>query len=315
MTRVVFMGTPEFAVPALRRLLEAYQVVGVVTQPDRPAGRGRKLQPPPVKELALTQGLPVLQPRSLRKDPAALQAIADLRPDLIVVAAYGLILPQSVLDIPPHGCLNIHASLLPKYRGPAPIPAAILAGDKETGVTIMRMDAGMDTGPILAQRRTPIHPDDTTASLSARLAELGAELLSEVLPRWLKGEITPQPQDDAQATYCGLIRKEDGEIDWTQPAEAIARQVRAYDPWPGAFTFWRGQRLKVLRARPADLPADSPAGTVILADKLPAVVTGQGALLLDEIQLAGKRAMPADTFIRGYRDFVGSRLGKIHSPS
>jgi methionyl-tRNA formyltransferase len=315
MTRAVFMGTPEFAVPTLRRLLQAYQVVGVVTQPDRPAGRGRKLQPPPVKELALAQGLPVLQPRSLRKDPAAVQAIADLEPDVIVVAAYGLILPQSVLDIPPHGCLNIHASLLPKYRGPAPIPAAILAGDGETGVTIMLMDAGMDTGPIIAQRRTPIHPDDTTASLSARLAELGAELLLEVLPGWLSGELTPQPQDDAQATYCGLIRKEDGGIDWTQPAEFIARQVRAYNPWPGAFTFWRGQRLKVLRARPVEAPTDSPPGTVTLVERLPGVITGEGVLLLEEVQLAGKRAMPADVFIRGHRDFVGSRLGQIPSPS
>jgi len=312
MTRVLFMGTPEFAVPALRRLLESYQVVGVVTQPDRPAGRGQKVQMSPVKGLALAHGLPVLQPRSLRKDPVAIQAITKLRPDLIVVAAYGLILPQPVLDLPPHGCLNIHASLLPRWRGPAPIPAAILAGDEETGVTLMRMDAGMDTGPILAQRRTPIRPDDTTASLSERLAELGADLLAETLPGWLKGEIAPQPQDEAQATVCGLIRKEDGQIDWTRPAVLIERQVRAYHPWPGAFTFWRGQQLKVLRAGGATALharlADHSPGTVILVDRTPGVITGEGVLLLEEVQLAGKRAMPAQAFVQGYRDFVGSRF-------
>lgn len=318
MTRVVFMGTPEFAVPALRRLLESYQVVGVVTQPDRPAGRGQKVQVSPVKELALAHGLPVLQPRSLRKDPLAVQAIADLHPDLIVVAAYGLILPQPVLDLPPHGCLNIHASLLPRWRGPAPIPAAILAGDQETGVTLMCMDAGMDTGPIVVQRRTPIRPDDTTASLSERLSELGANLLAETLPSWLNGEIAPQPQDEAQATVCGLIRKEDGQIDWTRPAALIERQVRAYHPWPGAFTFWRGQQLKVLRSSATGLharPADLSPGTVILVGRTPGVITGEGVLLLDEVQLAGKRAMPAQAFVQGYRDFVGSRLGETPTPT
>ncbi len=310
MTRVVFMGTPEFAIPSLRRLIERYEVAGVLTQPDRPAGRGQQVVASPVKELALAHGLPVLQPRTLRK-PEPQAELAALRPDVIVVAAYGLILPQAVLDLPPHGCLNVHASLLPKWRGAAPVAAAILAGDAETGVTIMRMDAGMDTGDILLQAPETIRLDDTTGSLSARLAELGAELLAAALPRWLSGEITARPQEESQATYCKLLSKEDGRIDWTLPAEVIARQVRAFDPWPGSFTTWEGRRLKVLRggARPGG-PGDALPGRVVMRDGELGVVTGAGVLVLRELQMEGKRSMDVRAFLAGYRGFPGSVLGQ-----
>lgn len=310
-THIVFMGTPDFAVPSLAALLrDGYQVVGVVTQPDRPAGRGRQLAPSPVKRFAEEHGLTVLQPTTLRQ-PEPVAELQALAPDLIVVAAYGLILPQAVLDVPPHGCLNVHGSLLPRYRGAAPIPAAILAGDQETGVTIMLMDAGMDTGPILSQAVCPIEPDDTTSTLTTKLAELGAALLSQTLPRWLAGEIEPQPQDEERATYAPMMRKADGQIDWALPAEQIARRVRAYQPWPGAVTFWEGQPLKLLRAR-ALLAATAAPGRVVARGEGAAVGTGEGLLLLEEVQLAGKRAMSIADFLRGQRGFIGSVLG---SPS
>ena len=309
-TRVVFMGTPDFAVPSLRALVTGgYDVVGVVTQPDRPAGRGRKLTASPVKRFAEEHGLPVLQPKTFRQ-PEPVAELAALAPDVIVVAAYGLILPQAVLDIPPHGCLNVHGSLLPKYRGAAPIPAAILAGDEETGVTIMLMDAGMDTGPILSQATCPIEPEDTTGTLTAKLAELGAELLMETLPRWLAGEIEPQPQAHELATYAPMIRKADGRIDWTLPAEQIARQVRAYQPWPGATTFWRGKLLKVLKADALpEVVAKGQPGCVVRWEDGAAVLTGRGLIVLKEVQLAGKRPLPIADFLRGQRGFEGSKLG------
>ena len=310
MARIVFMGTPEFAVPTLRSLDEVHQVVGVVTQPDRPAGRGRNLVMSPVKEAATACELPVFQPESLRSE-GAVARLRDWEPEVIVVAAFGQILRKPVLELPPRGCLNVHASLLPRYRGAAPIPAAILAGDRVTGVTIMRMDEGMDTGPILAQAKCSIMPDDTTGSLSAKLAELGARLLVETLPAWLGGQIDAQPQDDALATYCPLIRKQDGRLDWTLPAAQLDRQVRAYDPWPGAYTTWQGQRLKVLRARPLTdwRERGQPGQVVALApDGLP-VITGAGALELLEVQLAGKKPMAAGVFARGQRELIGSLLG------
>jgi methionyl-tRNA formyltransferase len=313
------MGTPEFAVPVLVSLVEIDslgtsrgQVVGVVTQPDRPSGRGRKLQPSPVKVVARRYGLPVLEPTSLRKPESQADLLA-LQPDVIIVAAFGQILPSEVLDLPPHGCINVHASLLPRWRGAAPIAAAILAGDEITGITIMKMDAGLDTGPILSQRSIPIGPDDTRESLTARLAELGAGLLSDTLPDWLAGHIQPQPQDDGQATLAPRLAKEEGRIDWHEPAEKIARRVRAFYPWPGAFTFWQGKQLKILRAA-ASLETRpkgeaSPPGTVIEGPDGPGIVTGLGILNLYEVQPAGKRPMPADTFTHGARGFVGSRLG------
>lgn len=303
------MGTPNFAIPALEALADAYHVVGVVTQPDRPAGRGRRTAPSPVKQVALERGLPLYQPRSLRA-PEAVAQLAAWRPEVIVVAAFGQILRQDVLELPPYGCLNVHASLLPRWRGAAPVPAAILGGDKVTGVTIMRMDAGLDTGPILAQREELIRPDDTTGTLEGRLAQLGAALLMDTLPLYLAEELSPQSQPAEGATYASQLRKEDGRIDWTLPAVELDRQVRAFNPWPGAFTTWRGRRLKVLRAAPLpDWDRNAPPGTVFtLADGL-AVAAGRGALRLEEVQLAGKRPMDIEAFLHGRRDFVGGQLG------
>lgn len=309
--RLIFLGTPAFAVPSLQRLAEtgAYDIVHVITQPDRPAGRGRKLRPSPVKEAAQALGLPVWTPETL-KTPDAVAFLQSLQPDVAVVVAYGEILRPEVLAIPPKGFVNVHASLLPKYRGAAPIQAAILNGDRETGVSIMLLDEGMDTGPVLAQRVVPIAPDETAGSLSEKLAQVGADLLVETLPRWLAGEIEPAPQDHSQASITRLIRKHHGRIDWTQPAAVIERQVRAYTPWPSAFTTWNGRLLKVLRARVVDAPVQGLApGTVVLHEEGPAVVTGEGLLLLDEVQLAGKRPTTGKAFLQGYGDVVGARLG------
>jgi methionyl-tRNA formyltransferase len=308
-TRVVFMGTPGFAVPSLVALWERYPVVGVVTQPDRPAGRGRSVAPSPVKEAALARGIAVYQPRSLRT-AEALEPLAQWQPEVIVVAAFGQILPPAVLALPAHGCLNLHASLLPRYRGAAPIPAAILAGDAVTGVTLMHMDEGMDTGPILAQAECPIGAEDTTGSLTARLAEVGARLLVEVLPGWLAGEVPARPQDGPMATYCKPLRKEDGRLDWAAPAAVLDRQVRGCHPWPGAYTTWRGQVLKIMRARPRpEWAGGGPPGTVVLLPEGLGVVTGQGLLELVEVQLAGKRPMPAGEFARGQRGLGGEMVG------
>ena len=307
--RVVFMGTPHFAVPILLALGKSHQVVGVVTQPDRRAGRGRQVVASPVKEVVLARGWPLFQPATLRS-PDAVAQLADWNPDVIVVAAFGQILHQPVLTLPPHGCLNVHASLLPRYRGAAPIAAAILDGETLTGVTIMRMDEGLDTGPILAQAECLIAPDDTTATLTAKLAGLGAGLLVATLPGWLAGQIYAQPQDASSATYCKPLEKADGHLDWTRHAVHLDRQVRACDPWPGAFTTWQGQRLKVLRARarPAWQGRARP-GQVIELEEGIGVVTGQGVLQVVEVQLAGKKPMTAAVFVRGQRDLLGNFLG------
>lgn len=309
MARVIYMGTPDFAVPALEALDERHEVVGVVTQPDRRAGRGMNLVPPPVKEAALLRGIPTFQPPNL-KSPEAVAHLAGWQPDAIAVFAFGQLLPPQVLDLPPYGCLNVHPSLLPRYRGASPIIAAILAGDKFTGVTIMCLDEGLDTGPVLAQEKHPIAPDDTTRSLTAKLSRKGALLLSETLTGWLKGEIQAHPQDESLATYCDHLQKEDGLLDWNQPAEYLDRQVRAYDPWPGTFTTWEGRRIKVLRTRPQ--PAwrgeGAPGQLVELPDGL-GVVTGTGLLELLEVQLAGKKPMSGNLFARGQRNLVGSFFG------
>jgi len=308
------MGTPEFAAPVLEALVDAHQVVGVVTQPDRPAGRGRRLVPSPVKQLVVERGLPTFQPNSLRP-PEAVAHLATWEPDVIVVAAFGQILRQDVLDLPPHGCLNVHASLLPRWRGAAPLAAAILAGDEVTGVTIMQMDAGLDAGPTLSQEKVPIRPDDTRATLGERLARLGAELLVDMLPAYLSGNLVPRNQPDEGATYARQLRKEDGLLDWSLPAIELDRRIRAFTPWPGAFTTWHGRTLKVLQATP--LPAtrqDVPPGTVVALGDGAAAVTGSGALSLEEVQLAGKRSIDIDAFLRGQRGFVGSRLGKQPEP-
>jgi methionyl-tRNA formyltransferase len=314
-TRIVFLGTPAFAVPALAALYEGaeahnWQLAGVATQPDRPAGRGKQVAASPVKQYAVERGLPVLQPQSLRKDPGAAADLAALAPDLLVVAAYGLILPPSVLTLPTFGCINVHASLLPAYRGASPITAAILEGRTETGITIMLMDEGMDTGPALRQAASPILPTDTTASLSARLADLGAQLLVQTLPDWLDGRIAPIRQSElgGEASGCRLIKKEHGQIDWSQEAAAIERMVRAYTPWPTAYSTWRGEIFKILAA--AVLEGSAPPGVVAATAAGPAVGTGAGLLLLQTVQAAGKRAMPAAAFANGAAGFVGGRLGE-----
>jgi methionyl-tRNA formyltransferase len=307
MARAIFMGTPQFAVPTLRGLTEHHTVVAVITQPDRPAGRGRRLAPAPVKEFAQAHGLPLLQPPRVR-DPAVVAELAALNAEVTVVAAFGQILPQEILDVPAHGSLNVHASLLPRWRGAAPIPAAILAGDAQTGVTIMLMDAGLDTGPILVQRACPVGPEDTTGTLTARLAQMGADLLLAVLPGWLHGEIVPQRQDPAGVTLSPRIDKKAGHIDWGRSADEIDRQVRAYQPWPGAYTAWQGRQLKILRATPLDKKAEATPGTVVALPEGPAVVTGQGVLLLREVQVEGKRPTQAETFVRGARGFIGEIL-------
>lgn len=307
--RIVFMGTPEFAVPSLERLvLNQYRVVAVYTQPDRPAGRGRILVSPPVKELALRLGLPVVQPVSL-KPAEEVALLAELKPDIIVVAAFAQILPQSVLDIPAYGCINIHPSLLPRHRGASPVAAAILAGDKFSGVSIMLLEAGMDTGPILARAAIPVSPQDNTGSLTEKLSFIAASLLQETLTGWLKHEIVPQPQNEAEATYFARVNKEEGEVDWGLPTVEIWRRVRAFNPWPGSYTRWRGKRLKIIEAMP--VTGESEAGRVLVLpgpEAVPGVGTGDGVLGLLRVQLEGKREMSAADFVRGQRDFIGALL-------
>jgi len=306
--RIVFMGTPRFAVPILMGLMEQHEVVAVVTQPDRAAGRGRRITPSAVKSFATSHGLLVLQPTSLHQ-MRVIKQLRSFEADLFVVAAFGQMLPSDVLSIPSHGCLNVHASLLPKYRGASPIAWAILNGEAETGVTIMLMDEGMDTGPILAQRALAIRPDDTTGSLSERLAEIGKVLLLETIPLWLAGEISPRAQEDERATYARSLKKTDGLIDWNLSAVEIWRRCRAFDPWPGAYTFWRGRVLKLLRSRPLPHPnGEEMPGRVIRVAEGIAVKTGQGLLLLETVQLSGRRPLPIADFARGQRGFVGSIL-------
>ena len=309
--RVVFMGTPAFAVPALRALVERGHVVaGVFTQPDRRAGRGRKLSASPIKIFSEERGLPVFQPRSLRQDAeSARSELAELAPDAVIVAAYGLFLPEEVLRLPRLGCLNIHPSLLPRHRGPSPVTTAILDGDEATGVTIMLLDEGMDTGPILAQQETRIAADETAEELTGRLFELGSELLVDTLDRWDRGQIVPTPQNDEDASVTRRLEREDGRIDWSQSADSLARRVRAFTPWPGAFTTWRGRTLKVLSARSLDVSLDGTPGTVVrLEDSTIAVLTGSGALAVHNLQIEGRLAMSPADFVRGYGDFIGSIL-------
>ncbi len=300
--RIVFMGSPGFALPTLQALANHYPVVGVVTQPDRPAGRGRRLASPPVKTLAAELGIPVLQPKRLRSDQHAKEQIWAWKPDVIVVVAFGQILKSDILRSPPFGCLNVHASLLPRWRGVSPIQAAIRHGDSETGVTIMLMDEGIDTGPILAQRAIPITPQDTGGSLSEKLARLGAELLLETLPNYLNGNIIPKPQGESPTPYLSMLSKSDGELDFNQPADSLERLVRAYQPWPGTFTWWKGAPLKVLAAHP--VKAASPgAGVQTIAEGKPAIGTCDGLLVLDQVQPAGKKPMSGEVFLRGARDW------------
>jgi len=300
MARIVFMGTPAFAVPTLSRLVDDGHEVAVVTQPDRPAGRGRMLEIPPVKRVALQNNLPVVQPESVNT-PEFASYLADVRPEVGVVAAFGQLLGRQILQIPKHGYLNVHASLLPRHRGASPVAAAILAGDEETGVTIMLIDEGLDTGPILAQASCPIEPTDTTATLENKLATLGAELMSVTLPRWLAGAIEPRPQAPNSATMANRVQKSDGKVDWNAPAEKLWRMCRAYNPWPGLFTYAGERRINLWRVRPLpDWQGDELPGEVIAEndDEL-VVATGKGALVLEEVQLAGKKRVCGRDFRRG----------------
>ncbi len=306
------MGTPAFAVPSLRALVEeGYDVVAVYTQPDRKAGRGQRLTFSPVKEVALPLGLEVVQPESL-KNAEVVKHLSGYAPEVIVIAAFGKILPAEVLALPKFGCVNVHPSLLPRHRGPSPVAAAILNGDETTGVTIMLLDEGVDSGPILSQREAPILEDDTTGSLTARLAEVGARLLIETLPLWVKGKIVPKPQDESQASYSSLVGKEAGKVDWQLPAVEIWRRVRAFEPSPGSYTWWKGKRLKLCKVVPLEVAIQAEPGEVVaLPIGLPAVVgvgTGRGILGLISMHPEGKRRMPAEEFVRGQRDFVGSKL-------
>jgi methionyl-tRNA formyltransferase len=311
MIRVLYLGSPDFAVAPLDMLAGAgYTIVGVVTQPDRPAGRKRALTPPPVKLAAQRLGIPLVQPQTLR-DPAALDAIRALQPDVGIVVAYGEILRPAALEIAPLGYLNIHPSLLPLYRGPAPVAGAILAGDSETGVTVMQLDRGMDSGPILAQATVPLPSGARTGPLTEELMRLGTRLLLEVLPRYAAGELALQPQDHSQATYTSMLKKNNGQVDWALPALVIERTIRAYDPWPGAFTLWKGQQLKLLSASiEPDWSGEEPPGTILAAtEDGPLVATGSGALVLHEVQPAGKRTMGGHAWLMGQRDAVGQRMG------
>jgi methionyl-tRNA formyltransferase len=305
--RVVFMGSPEFALPSLEALAQNYDVVGVVTQPDRPAGRGRKLTPPPIRALADELGIPVIQPRRL-PEVEAMSVLAGWNPDLIVVTAFGQILRAEVLELPLHGCINVHASLLPRWRGAAPIQAAILHGDTRTGITIMKMDEGLDTGPIISQQDLSLTDQDTAASLSPKLARLGARLLIESLPEYLSGNLQPTPQL-GEPSYARMLKKSDGELDFTKSALHLERQIRAFHPWPGTYMIWNGQPLKILAARVAESKSRAdydkfvPGGHRIIEEQ-PAVMTGDGTLILDELQPAGKKSMAGRMFLQGARDWV-----------
>ena len=304
--RVVFMGSREFAVPTLRVLAERHEVVGVVTQPDRPAGRGKRKSASEVKQVAIRLGLRVFEPVSLRA-AQSIEPLASLTPDLIVVAAYGQILPQSVLDLPALGCLNVHASLLPRWRGASPVQAAILHGDPETGVSIMLMEAGLDTGPILAQRATPIAARETAGTLSTRLAQIGADLLVEVLPAYQAGGLSPVAQEESLATKAPRIKKSDGRIDLNHPAAELARQILAYEPWPGSYLQWDGRRL-LIRAARAVATAQASPGQVFELDQRLAIGTGEGALVLEQVQPEGKRSMDGQSFLHGWPSFMRAQL-------
>ena len=309
--KIVFMGTPGFAVPVLTALIDAgHDIAGVYTQPDRPSGRGRRSRPSGIKALAMELGLRVFQPESLRRDEVARRDLASLGPDLIVVAAYGLYIPADVLATPLLGCLNIHPSLLPLYRGPSPVASAILNGDSLTGVTVMVVTERMDAGPIVAQRETPIGPEENTPELTARLFEGGAGLLLEVLPGWRRGDVRSRDQDESQTTVTRRLTRDDGLIDWSRPAEEIARRARAYDPWPGSFTYWQGRMLKLSKVAVIPNPTrNAGPGEVVTIPGGIGIGTADRLISPGSLQIEGRRPVAAPDFARGQRDFVGSTLG------
>jgi methionyl-tRNA formyltransferase len=309
--RIVFMGTPDFASASLEALLRSDDsIVGVVTQPDRPKGRGQTLTPSPVKLLAQREQIPLLQPLKM-KDPEFFHTLAGWKPDLIAVAAFGRILPPAILSLPPRGCINVHGSLLPKYRGAGPIQWAIINGETETGITTMLMDEGMDTGAMLLQEAIPITPDDTVGTLSPRLAELGGRLLVETITRLKAGALIPRPQDASQATLAPLLKKEDGLIDWAFPATVLANRVRGLSPWPGAYTTMAGgDRWTIWRALALPEPVTKPPGIVVaVTTKAIHVATGEGVLAVTELQPANSRRMAVSQYLAGHPVVVGERLG------
>jgi methionyl-tRNA formyltransferase len=306
--RIVFMGVADFAVPALVRLANSeHEVVAVYTRQDKPSGRGRGISESPVKHIAEEMGLEVRQVENFKNADDVVD-LTGLKPDMIVVTSFGIILPQSVLDIPTYGCLNLHPSLLPLYRGPTPIPAAILAGDDVTGTSIMLIDKNIDSGPILAQREVPIEPSDTTQSLTDKLAHISADLLMETLPGWLSCSITPRPQKQEDATYTKMINKDDGALYWQLPATELWRRVRAYYPWPVTFTLWNGKGIRILAAVPQQGQLGEVGRIIDLGCGEVGVQTGNGILKLMRVQVEGKKEMGITEFVRGQRDFVGSRL-------
>jgi methionyl-tRNA formyltransferase len=307
--RLVFMGTPAFACPTLQRLVDhGDDILAVVTQPDRPKGRGQQLTPPPVKSLAAAHGIPVIQTARVRA-PEFIEAMEELKPDLIVVVAFGQILPKALLDIPHYGCINVHASLLPRYRGAAPINWCIINGETETGVTTMQMDVGLDTGDMLVRKSTPIEPDEDASSLHDRLAVIGAEALAQTLDLLRSGELVPEKQDDSRSCYAPMLKKDDGLIDWNRPPQVIRNLVRGLVPWPGAFTHLDGASLKIYRALSAcgsGLP-----GTVLSAGKDGIEVACQGgSIMVQELQLEGRKRLTAAEFLAGCRIAPGIVLGK-----
>jgi methionyl-tRNA formyltransferase len=312
--RLLYMSTPEFGIPTLRLLAadKRFELVGVVTQPDKAAGRGLKLTPPPIKVTALELGLKVFQPPNLRT-PEVQAAIRELAPDVGAVAAYGQWIPSELFNLPPKRSLNLHPSLLPRHRGAAPVPGTILAGDKEIGLSVHFVEDEMDSGDLLAQMALPMGEDETTGSIMARLAQVGAPFFTDTLAAWVAGEITPQPQDHSQATWINRLEKKAGLIDWTLPAREIARRCRAFSPWPGLFTFFEGQRLLVHHTEAIPLPDAALAGvrpgTVVRLGSVVAVVTGDGLLRLKVVQLEGRSRLEISNFVRGRQKFINARLG------
>jgi len=303
-SRIVFMGTPPFAVSALRACLDLGEVPAVITQPDKPRHRGQSVSPSAVKEFALGAGIPVLQPPKLR-DPAFLEHLKLLRPDVCVVTAYGKILPEDLRAPPAHGCVNLHASLLPRFRGAAPIQWAIASGDEKTGVCLMKMDAGLDTGPVLACEETPIRPDETFDSLQSTLAELGGQVLRKYLPPYLRGVLAAVPQRSEDAVHAPILKREDGRLDFSRSASELERRIRAFDPWPGSFTAIGGRALKVHRAR-VESATGAPGEVLSIAPVLE-VACGRGSLVLLEVQPEGKRSMSAQEFLAGHPIAIGAR--------
>ena len=317
--RVIFLGTPGYSIPVLSSLFYAgHELLTVVSRPEKPAGRGRRMESPPTVEWAREHGIPVLQPTSLHP-PEVIARFQALKPDVMVVAAYGLILPAKILAVPAKGCLNVHPSLLPKYRGSSPVVEALLHGETVTGITIMLLDEGMDTGPIVAQEMCPVLDEDTSESLTTRMFERGAALLARTLPAWHAGELEPVPQDDSLATYSRLLGKSDGKLDFTLPTKQLVDQVRALIPWPSTYTHWNGKILKVLQAvsltknaaNAVDLSGSSPGKVVSLKSGKKtslAIVTSDGLLGIMDLQLEGRKSSDDKTFIRGHADFLGSQL-------